>query len=83
MKSKQLANVLIKMLGLSICVYGIPSIVLGLVEIIGDSEGVNKGITILEIIATLAASGAQVLIGIFIMKASKKIAGWMFTNEEE
>ena len=83
MKSKQLANVLIKMLGLSICVYGVPGIIIGLVQIIGNSGGLNKGITILEVVAELAGSGVSVLIGIFIIKASNKIAGWMFKSDED
>jgi hypothetical protein len=82
MKSRQLANVLIKMLGLSICIYAIPSCALGLFVMLSDKSA-SKDITVLGISATAAEAVVQVIVGIVIISMSQKIAGLMFKSDDE
>ena len=82
MKSKQLANVLIKMLGLSICIYAIPSCVLGVLAMLSDKSA-SKDITVLGISATAASAAVQAVVGIVIIAMSQKIAGLMFKSDDE
>jgi hypothetical protein len=82
MKSKQLANVLIKMLGLSICVYAIPSFVEGVLVMLSGKPP-TYFVTVLGISATAMSAIVQVIVGIVIITKSQKIAGWMFKSEDE
>ena len=82
MKSKQLANVLIKLLGLSICIYAIPSCALGFFVMLSDKSA-SKDITVLGISATAAEAVVQVIVGVVIISISQKIAGLMFKSDDE
>jgi hypothetical protein len=82
MKSKQLANVLIKMLGLSICVYAIPSFVEGVLVMLSGKPP-TYFVTVLGISATAMTAIVQAIVGILIITKSQKIAGWMFKSEDE
>ena len=83
MKSRQLANVLIKMLGLSICLYAIPSCVSGILVGITQLEVSKWDITIIRILSSAIGAAVQAVVGIVIISASQKIAGWMFKSDEE
>jgi hypothetical protein len=84
MKSKQLANVLIKIIGLYVCLCAIPGLVSGI--LIGVSyawliEGAKN-----RYIGTLGYSigaAVQVAIGIFLITKSRKLAQYWFKNEDE
>jgi hypothetical protein len=81
MKSRQLANVLIKILGLSICLYAIPMCVAGIASIFlsrSMTQAEATGITIGDAIGT----GVQALFGLLVIAKSQKIAGWMFNEDE-
>ena len=83
MKSRQLANVLIKMLGLSVCLYAIPSCITGI--LIGVTQlQVSKGdFALIRILSSAAGAAVQAVIGIIIINVSQNIANWMFKSDEE
>ena len=84
MKSKQLANVLIKMLGLSVCLYAIPSCVSGiLVGITQFQVSPKLDIGVIRIISSAIGAAIQAVIGIAIICQSQKIAGMMFKADDE
>jgi hypothetical protein len=85
MKSRQLANVLIKMMGLSICIYGIPTCVSGILFDLlhpGASVAHDSDTIALRIFTSIGAGGIEALLGIIIIAMSRTVAGWMFTAEE-
>jgi succinate dehydrogenase hydrophobic anchor subunit len=76
MKSKQLANVLIKLLGLSLCAQSVMHFLSGLWNIFTDTRR--------PIISFNFLSGAVlVAIGIFLVIKSRDVAGFLFKNEED
>ncbi|MEY4918567.1 MAG: hypothetical protein RL616_2480 [Verrucomicrobiota bacterium] len=83
MKSRQLANVLIKVLGLSVCIYAIPSCVGGIVFGLFSMTMSKTDVTLLRVISTAVGAGVQALVGLVIISMSQKIAGMMFKSEEE
>ena len=82
MKSKQLANVLIKMLGLSVCLYAIPRCVYG-VFVMLSARASTRDFTVWGISATVAEAVVQMIVGIVIISMSQKIAGMMFKTDDE
>jgi hypothetical protein len=83
MKSKQLANVLIKILGLSVCLYAIPSCVSGILVGLTSMSVSKTDITVLRIFSSAVGAGVQAIVGIVIISASQKIAGMMFKTDDE
>lgn len=83
MKSKQLANVLIKMMGLSVCLYAIPSCVSGIMFGLESMSVSKTDITVMRVVSYAVGAGIQAIIGIMIISASQKIAGWMFKSDDE
>jgi hypothetical protein len=86
MKSKQLANVLIKVLGLSVCLYAIPSCVSGILRGISQFaqfENSQKWLTVIPVIAYGIGAAVQAVIGLVIIAKSQNIAGWMFKDDDE
>ena len=83
MKTKQLANVLIKLLGLSVLVQGIPSILAGLLAMV-QFGGVGFGAPgpynyFLHLLPTLI----MVAIGIYLLVKSRDVAAFLFKDEDE
>jgi ABC-type nickel/cobalt efflux system permease component RcnA len=81
MKSKQLANVLIKIIGLYICLLAIPSVLSGILAIFtahmgGTSERLNS------IFSYSIGAAVQVLIGVILIIKSRNLAGFWFKNED-
>lgn len=85
MKSKQLANVLTKMLGFSVCLYAIPSCVSGIVLAVTrpDAMDSNSAAAVLHIIAYPIGAAVQFALGITIIVKSQTIAGWMFASDQD
>ena len=87
MKSKQLANVLIKIIGLYICVFAIPTFISGIVvgltnySIMGQLNGV--GAILVRILSTTTTAAAQAVLGILLIVLSQKVARFLFKNEDE
>ena len=82
MKSKQLGNVLIKLLGLSILIQGAPSLITGLCwKLIAPSNAPDSvGISSWAYVIT---SFVQVFIGMFLISSSRGIADWLLRAEDE
>ena len=83
MKTKQLANILIKILGLSVCIHAIPTCVSGIIVGLTASVDTNPHITFIRIFSSAAGAGIQALVGIIFIAMSQKIVGWMFNSDDE
>jgi len=83
MKTKQLANVLIKLLGIYFCLEGIPSVISGvLMGLLGlFSSGPAKYSTYEWTYAI--GGGIQFVVGLFLVVKSRKIAEYLFKAEDE
>jgi hypothetical protein len=80
MKSKQLANVLIKILGLSVFVHGIPSIITGLYTVLQiRNVGPQSGFYWLYPLSPVVL----VAIGIYLIVKSQDVAAFLFKDENE
>ena len=83
MKTKQLANILIKILGLSVIVHGIPSIITGflpMLQAIGrSSSGGFGGFYWLYPFSSVIL----VVIGIYLIVKSRDVAAFLFKDEDE
>ncbi len=76
MKSKLLANVLIKVLGLSLCAQSVMHIVTGIFNIVASGRA--------PFLWSNFASGAILAgIGIFFIVQSREVAGFLFKNDDE
>ena len=92
MKPKQLANVLLKIVGLSLCLHSIPSI-FTTITMVSTPLGYATGAPTLHdpifrqaiiSILSFAASGViQIVIGILAIVKSQKISEFLFKNESE
>lgn len=83
MKSRQLANVLIKMLGFSVCLYAIPSCISGFLLGVSHLRDSETWLAVLPMISYPIGAAIQAAIGLLIISKSSKIAGWMFKSDEE
>jgi hypothetical protein len=79
MKTKQLANVLIKILGLSVLVHSIPGIGSGLFYFTRERGIASSGDGWLYALTTVILP----TIGIIFIVKSRDIAGFLFKNEDE
>jgi hypothetical protein len=81
MKSRELANVLIKMIGLLGCLYSIPnfigSILFGLA-----ARGLNEGVSNMRIFSSSIGIGLIAVCSVSLIALSHRIAAWMFKNDE-
>ena len=81
MKTKQLANILIKILGLSVIVHGIPSIITGflpMLQAIGRSSSSGGFYWLYPF-----SSVILVVIGIYLVVKSRDVAAFLFKDEDE
>ncbi len=78
MKTKQLANVLIKVLGLSLVVHDIPTLVSAIVDMYQVFRGSESGIGILPLTAIII-----LLTGIFLIAKSRDTAEILFKGDDE
>jgi uncharacterized membrane protein YoaK (UPF0700 family) len=87
MKPKQLANVLIKILGLSICIHGIPSFVTGFVR--GFLSGLSSSGTVRSTTGSGSSStlvvGAlvELVLGIILIVKSRALTDLLLKGEDE
>ena len=92
MEPKELANVLIKILGLSMCLYAVPSLVYGILisflltspppEAAGGHMAVLHQLLLFRIASSVFREGLQIGIGIFVIIRSHKIAKFLFRKDE-
>jgi hypothetical protein len=82
MKSKQLANVLIKIIGLYVCLCAIPGLVSGVLAFFAFDMG-GKNERILSALSYSIGDAVQVLVGVFLIIKSRKLSDFWFKNEDE
>jgi hypothetical protein len=84
MKSKQLANVLIKIIGLYVCLCAIPGFISGVLAIFASALGVPKmDERMFGVISYSIGNVVQAAIGIFLIVKSRNLAEFWFKNEDE
>ena len=81
MKSRQLANVLLKLMGFSVCLYAIPSCVAGILTNLVRPESSDRGIEAVRLSSYAIGAAVQLVLGIAIIAMSKKISGWLFKED--
>jgi hypothetical protein len=83
MKSKQLANVLIKIIGLYVCLCAIPHFVSDILIAFASPIGAKWSEEIIRIISYAIGDAVQAAVGIFLIVKSRKLAEYWFKNEDE
>ena len=84
MKSSQLANVLIKIIGLYVCLCAIPGLVSGLIAILMSTFGMPKpGNWLFTELSFSIGAAVQVVAGIILIAKSRNLADFWFKSEEE
>jgi cytochrome c biogenesis protein CcdA len=85
MKSKQLANVLIKILGLYICLGAIPGCVSGILVGLSSLGLLKTDPTgmVMRMVSYSIGYAVEAVVGILIIVKSQKIAEFWFKNEDE
>ncbi len=81
MKPKQLANVLIKILGLSMCAHGLPSLMVSLIYGVGAPISGHE--YIYAMFPQLIMGLVPVAIGIFLIVRSRWVTEKLFSDEAE
>ncbi len=86
MQRTNLADVLLKILGLSMCLYSIPSVVIEIIlavttAIVGPKATV--AVTFTHALGFAITDGVRAALGIYLIVKSRKIAEYWFKNEEE
>jgi hypothetical protein len=83
MKSKQLANVLIKTIGLYICLLAIPGFVSGILLVFSSALHVSWSDYLFRMATYAVGDVVQAAVGVFIIIKSRKIAEFWFKNDDE
>jgi uncharacterized membrane-anchored protein YitT (DUF2179 family) len=86
MKSKQLANVLIKILGLSVFIEAIPHIINGLFQalVMAEAGRVNgPGLSGFSLWVFPACNLGLLILGVFLIKKSQCVTTLLFKEEED
>jgi hypothetical protein len=84
MKSKQLANVLIKIVGLYVCLCATPGLVSGIAPVFALVAGSPKWDDYMfTVLADAIGAVIQLVVGIFLVVKSRKLSEFWFKNEDE
>jgi ABC-type nickel/cobalt efflux system permease component RcnA len=84
MKSKQLANVLIKIIGLYVCLCAIPGLVCGIAVVFARAVGAPQGNDAIAYVLPEAIGAAiQLVVGVILVVKSRNLAEFWFKNEDE
>ena len=83
MKSKQLANVLIKIVGLYVCLVAIPYIVSGIAAALSMLIAHKWNDMSFEVFSDGGGGVIQMIVGIMLVIKSQKLADFWFKNEAE
>jgi len=83
MTSKRLANVLIKIVGLYICLCAIPGLVSGILAAVVCVGGHAKGTDAVTYILSEAVGAViQLVVGVILVVKSQKLAQFWFKNDD-
>jgi Na+/melibiose symporter-like transporter len=83
MKSRELTNALIKLLGVLVCVPAIVNCLGGILILFSQSSVQRPDAISMQIIFSLVGGSIQSVLGIIIIVARRKIAGWMLKEDEQ
>jgi hypothetical protein len=83
MKSKQLANVLIKIIGLYVCLCAIPGLVTGILALCLWISGMPKLGEKTYYFSFAIGDTVEALVGIFLIVKSRTLAEYWFKDETE
>jgi len=83
MKSRQLANVLFKVMGFWVCLGAVPSCVSGILVAIKSHIGNGFDVEAVRMFSYAIGSGVQLAIGIAIIAMSQKLSCWLFKSDDE
>lgn len=83
MNSKHLSNVLLKILGLSVCLRAIPLCVSGIVSVIVTFTVPHGDRMYIGALSSAVGAGVEAVVGIFIICKSRNIAEFWFKNGNE
>lgn len=83
MKPKQLANVLIKILGLSVCAHAIPTLVSRVMIVFTPFQSVRFDVGMMQVFSTAVVFAVEIAVGIFLIGMSQKIADLLLKEEDE
>jgi hypothetical protein len=84
MKSKQLSNVLIKIIGLYVCLCAIPQLFIGIAAPTLIALGTTKWDDVMtEELSRAIGAVVQLVVGIVLVVKSRKLAEFWFKNDEE
>ena len=83
MKPKQLANILIRILGLSLIVRALPGFLSGILMVILNSSPAEGGAFFLPILPTVVAAVVELALGFLLVTKSRKITACLFKDEAE
>jgi multisubunit Na+/H+ antiporter MnhC subunit len=82
MKTKQLANILIKILGLSVVAHGIPSVISGVFNIARASKAYGSP-NVYDFWAYPISSVILLAIGVYLIVKSRDVTALLFKEEDE
>ncbi len=80
MKTKQLANILIKILGLSVVVHGIPAVISGIFNIVRASKAYGSPS---DFWAYPISTVILLVIGVYLIVKSRDVTALLFKDEDE
>lgn len=83
MKSKELANVLIKILGLSVCIHAIPTFVSGILYSLTSFQLSQASYALTRVFSYATTAIVEVAAGFVLIVLSRKIADLLFKSDEE
>ncbi len=83
MKSKQLANVLIKIIGLYVCLCTIPGFVSGILLLFSSAFGIGWSEKTFSMGTYAIGDIVQAVVGIFLIVKSQKLAEFWFRGNDE
>ncbi|MGD1088780.1 MAG: hypothetical protein ABR955_08665 [Verrucomicrobiota bacterium] len=82
MKSKQLANFLIKFAGFLICLFAIPNFIGAMIFGL-STVGLNNSVSLMQVFSSSISYGLMAVSGVLVIAMSHKLAECMFKNEDE
>jgi hypothetical protein len=83
MKSKQLAHVLIKVMGLYVCLCAVPGLVSGILIVFSSSLGLKWSEGMFRLSSYAFGDAVLIVVGIFLIIKSRKLAEYWFKGEDE
>lgn len=83
MKPKQLANVLFKVLGFSVCLHAIPSLVEGIAIFLVRQDESGWHFAEVQFVSYGIGAAVQLIVGIAIITMSQKISAWLIKSDDE